>query len=96
MGELVEEGWSILIFPEGERSLTGEIGRFYPGVGMVASRLRVPVVPIRLTGAGRVLPPTAKWPHRGSVKVKFGPPIYLEGESYRTLARQVEDAVRAL
>jgi len=50
MGELVEEGWSILIFPEGERTLTGAIGHFYPGVGMIASRLRVPVVPIRLTG----------------------------------------------
>ena len=39
MGELAEEGWSILIFPEGERSVTGEIGRFLPGVGMIASRL---------------------------------------------------------
>jgi len=37
MGELVEEGWSILIFPEGERTLTGEVGRFLPGVGLMAA-----------------------------------------------------------
>lgn len=53
-GELVEEGWSILIFPEGERTLTGAIGRFYPGVGMMASSLRIPVVPVRVSGVDRV------------------------------------------
>jgi long-chain acyl-CoA synthetase len=96
MGELVEEGWSILIFPEGERTLTGEIGRFLPGVGMMASRLGLPVVPIRLRGVDRVLPRTRAWPHPGPVEVKIGSPIYLKGESYTALAKQVEDAVRAL
>jgi len=96
MGELVEEGWSILIFPEGERSTTGEIGRFFPGVGMIASRLRLPVVPIRLRGFDRVLPRNAKWPHSGRVEVSFGAPIPLQGESYPALARRVEEAVRDL
>ena len=53
-GELVEEGWSILIFPEGERTVTGEIGRFLPGVGLMAARLELPVVPIRLKGLDQV------------------------------------------
>lgn len=96
MGELVEQGWSILIFPEGERTLTGEIGRFYPGVGMIASRLRLPVIPIRLAGVDRVLHRTATWPHPGPVEVRIGAPILLTGESYPALARLVEDAVRAL
>jgi long-chain acyl-CoA synthetase len=94
MGEMVEKGWSILIFPEGERSVTGEMGRFFPGVGMIASRLRLPVVPIRLRGGDRVLPRNAKWPHPGPVEVRFGAPIYLEGESYPALAQRVEEAVR--
>lgn len=55
IGELVEEGWSILIFPEGERTMTGEIGTFYPDLAMIASRMRLPVVPIRLIGLDRVL-----------------------------------------
>lgn len=100
MGELVEDGWSILIFPEGERSTTGEIGRFYPGVGMIASHLRIPVVPVRLRGCDRVLPRNAKWPHPGRVELAFGPPLELKGalhgDSYAALARQVEEAVRKL
>ena len=94
MGELVEEGWSILIFPEGERTLTGEIGPFFPGVGMIASRLRLPVVPIRLRGVDRVLPRTGTWPHPGRVEVKIGGPIFPNELPYRDLARQVEDAIR--
>jgi long-chain acyl-CoA synthetase len=96
MGELVEEGWSVLIFPEGERATTGEIGRFFPGVGMIASRLHLQVVPIRLRGFDRVLPPYAKWPHPGRVEVRFGAPIQLQGDSYPALARRVEEAVRNL
>ncbi len=96
IGELVEEGWSILIFPEGERTLTGDIGRFYPGVAVIASRMHVPVVPIRLSGLDRILHRTARWPHRGPAEIRIGPPLFLQGESYAALARQVEDAVRAL
>jgi long-chain acyl-CoA synthetase len=96
MGELVEEGWSILIFPEGERTATGEIGRFFPGIGMIASRLQLSVVPIRLRGVDRVLPRHAKRPHPGPVEVKIGTPICLAGESYPSLARRVEEAVRSL
>jgi long-chain acyl-CoA synthetase len=96
MGELVEEGWSILIFPEGERSTTGEIGRFFPGVGMIASRLHVPAVPIRLRGFDQVLPRNAKWPRPGRVEVRFGAPIQLQGDSYPALAQRFEAAVRDL
>jgi len=96
MGELVDEGWSVLIFPEGERTVTGEIGRFFPGVGMIASRLQRQVVPIRLRGFDRVLPRNAKWPHSGRVEVSFGAPIPLQGDSYPALARRVEEAVRNL
>lgn len=96
MGELVDEGWSILIFPEGERTLTGKIGPFLPGVGMIASRLELAVVPIRLTGLDRVLHRTRKWPRPGPVEIRIGAPVIVKGESYAALARQVEEAVRRL
>ena len=96
MGELVEEGWSILIFPEGERSASGEIGRFFPGIGMIASRLHLPVVPIRLRGVDRILPRHAKRPAPGSVQVTIGRAICLEAEPYSRLAQHVEEAVRKL
>jgi len=96
MGELVEQGFSVLIFPEGHHTDTGAIDRFLPGIGMIASRLDVPVVPIRLEGVDRVLHRTWHMARPGQVRVTFGPPLRLTGSDYEALARQVENAVRAL
>jgi long-chain acyl-CoA synthetase len=95
-GELASGGWSILIFPEGHRTQNGEINAFQPGVGMIASRLKMPVCPVRLEGVDRVLHQTWRWPRRGTVRVIFGSPQTLDGEDYTSLARSVEDAVVAL
>jgi long-chain acyl-CoA synthetase len=96
IGELLDEGVSVLIFPEGRHTETGEIDRFRPGVGMMASRLGVPVVPVRLEGVDRVLHHTWRMARPGRVRVAFGEPMRLAGAEYDALARQVEDAVRAL
>jgi long-chain acyl-CoA synthetase len=96
IGELLGEGYSVLIFPEGRRTDEGEIGRFQPGVGMIASKLQVPVVPVRLDGLDRILHTKWKFPRRGIARVAFGRPIRLSGSDYAELARQVEAAVREL
>jgi len=96
VGELFEDAHSLLIFPEGKRTDRGEINPFRPGVAMIAARLRVPVVPVRLDGLDRVLHHTWRWPARGPVRVTFGPPLHLEGEEYAALAARIEDAVRVL
>jgi long-chain acyl-CoA synthetase len=96
MGELVEQGWSILIFPEGDRTSTGEILPFQPGVGMIAAHLGIPVAPVRIVGLDKVLHRSAKWPSFGRVEVKFGRPMRLEGEDFAGMAREVERAVRVL
>ncbi len=95
-GELAEEGWSILIFPEGERTEAGEFHPFLPGVGLIASRLHLPVVPIRLEGAERVWHRTKLFPRPGRVEVSIGPPLSLEGESYAALAAKLEQVIRKL
>ena len=96
MGELVESGLSILIFPEGHHTDTGAIDRFRPGIGMIASRLDVPVVPVRLEGVDRVLHRTWHMARPGHVRVTFGPAMRLAGDDFEAMARQVEDAVRSL
>jgi long-chain acyl-CoA synthetase len=96
MGELTEEGWSILIFPEGDRTHAGELHPFQPGVAMIASHLRLPVVPIRIRGLERVLHRIAKFPTPGRAEVHIGAPIFLSGESFADQAHQVEIAVKAL
>src|SRR4029077_2948651 len=95
-GSLAAEGTSILIFPEGKRTDAGEILPFQPGVGMLASRLHLPVVPVRLEGLERVLHKSAKFPAPGRARVKFGPPLQLHGDDYTALAKQIEAAVRAI
>jgi long-chain acyl-CoA synthetase len=95
-GELLSDGISILIFPEGKRTDAGEIAHFQPGVGMLAARLRVPVIPVRLENLEKVLHKAAKMATPGPAKVKFGPPLHLEGDDYIGLAGKVEAAVRAL
>jgi long-chain acyl-CoA synthetase len=96
IGDVLGDGFSVLIFPEGERSETGHIKRFRPGVGMIASRLEVPIVPVRIDGVDRVLHPDWKMARPGRVRVAFGPPLRLGGEDYEALAKQVEDALRRL
>jgi len=96
MGSLTDEGLCVLIFPEGDRTHAGELLPFFPGVAMLASRTRVPVVPVRLQGLERVFHRDAHWPTHGPSKVTFGPALLLEGGDYAAEAKKVEDAVRHL
>ena len=63
---------------------------------MIASRLGVPVVPVRIDGLDKVLHHTWRMARPGPVRVAFGAPMRLIGDDYEALARQVEEAVRAL
>jgi long-chain acyl-CoA synthetase len=96
IGEVLGDGFSVLIFPEGHRTDAGEIDRFRPGIGMIASRLGVPVVPVRIDGLEHVLHHTWRMARPGRVRVAFGAPLNLAGDDYEALATRVEDAVRAL
>jgi long-chain acyl-CoA synthetase len=96
IGELISDGYSVLIFPEGKRTEAGEINPFRPGVAMIAARLHVPVVPVRLEGLDRVLHLSWKFPAVGRVRVAFGAPILLDGSDYAAMARQIEDAVQKM
>ena len=96
IGDVLDSGFSVLIFPEGRRSENGEIDRFRPGIGMIGARLDVPVVPVRIDGLDRVLHSTWKMARPGRVRVAFGPPLRLAGDDYEALAAQVENAVRRL
>lgn len=95
-GELIGAGYSILIYPEGVRTYEGEIVRFLPGVGMMASRLDVPVVPVRIEGLDRILHRTWRLPRRGRARVAFGGPISFRGSDYAEIAARIESAVREL
>jgi long-chain acyl-CoA synthetase len=96
IGELTGDGWSIVIFPEGMRSESGNIRPFRGGIGMIGSRLDVPVVPVRIDGVDRILHQTWKMARPGRVRVSFGAALRLRGDDYAALAKEVEEAVKAL
>lgn len=95
-GELASEGLCIAIFPEGRITETGDIAPFQPGVALLASRLQLPVIPVRLEGLDRVLHRGSRMPVPGAVSVRFGKPLRVHGGDYAALARAVEQAVREL
>jgi long-chain acyl-CoA synthetase len=96
MGELAAEGWSLLIFPEGAITETGEMRPFQPGVGLIAVKTGLPVVPIRLVGVNKVLHRTWRFPKPGRVEVHFGEAMHFGDEEYAMIAGRVEEAVRRL
>jgi long-chain acyl-CoA synthetase len=95
-GDLVSEEWSLLIYPEGERRPGSQMGEFQPGVGLLASRLKVPVVPIHLEGTDRVLPRGRVIPTFGATRMAFGEPILFTGKPRRACAPTGRDGSNAL
>lgn len=69
---LVENGWNVLLFPEGTRSADGDIQRFRSGVGRLAAKAGVPVVPVAIIGTYAVWPRGRRLPRRGPVEIRFG------------------------
>jgi 1-acyl-sn-glycerol-3-phosphate acyltransferase len=90
----------ILIFPEGTRSRSGELQPFQPGIGLMALRLQVPIVPVYIDGAYQALPKGKLFPRSHPIRVTFGKPIeftadqtLITGERCQGIADQVRSAM---
>ncbi len=95
----IRRGRSILIFPEGTRSRTGELLPFKGGALYLAMRAKVPVVPIAIEGAFTLMPPSRSFITPGKIVIHIGTPI--ETASRRTadrnaLADEARDQIRSL
>ncbi len=96
-GELIETGFCPLVYPEGRLSPNGSLQPFQSGIGLMSVRLEVPVIPICLNGLFDVMSVHDPWPRRGSVQVRFGPPIRPRaGEDYVRLTERVEASIQAM
>jgi 1-acyl-sn-glycerol-3-phosphate acyltransferase len=94
---LIEQGWSLLIFPEGGRSPDGWGQEHKGGAAYLGVRCGVPIVPIHLEGTGRVLPKGSNRPEPGTVTINLGAPLHAaDGEDARRLAVRVEAAIAVL
>ena len=100
VGDLVNDGFSVIIFPEGTRSADGQVLPMREGIGLLARGLRVPVVPAHIDGAHEILPKGTWLPshrHRTRVTVRFGAPLRFGPDAtVRQITAQVGRAIEEL
>ncbi len=97
--ELLREGWSIVVFPEGTRSRDGWVGRFRPGAARLCAEAGVPAVPVAIRGSFAAMPRGRGWPQPGRypVSVRYGPPLFPEaGEGAKAFMGRLSAAVAGL
>ena len=80
MGNALDGGYNIMIFPEGHRSETGRLQRFREGTGLLARESQVPVLPVALRGLGE-LKASGRWVRSGKLEVRVGAAIDLGPEA---------------
>jgi 1-acyl-sn-glycerol-3-phosphate acyltransferase len=101
---LLQAGNLFGIYPEGTRSPDGRLYRGRPGVGWLALKSGLPVLPVALMGTRRVLPPGHVVPRPGRIEVRIGAPLTFPpevtaaapGKARRLIAEQVMVAIREL
>lgn len=75
VGESVDRGYSVLVYPEGRRTPDGKPSPFRSGLGMLAARLNIPVLPLRIDGLYEMKTAGRKIAHAGELKVVIGKPM---------------------
>ena len=94
---ILEDGWSLVIFPEGGRSPDGWGQSHRAGAAYLAVRTRAPVVPVHLSGTRRILKKGGKTVRPAHTWVTFGRPLWVEeGESAHSFAERIEAAIAVL
>ncbi len=95
--EGVREGFALCVFPEGERSIDGKLKKFKKGPAILATQLKVPVVPVGIKGAHQVWSRGSSKINLHPISVHFGKPIFpQEGESIDDFNRRLRTSVKEL
>ena len=97
LGGLLDGGWNVGIFPEGEQRVGQEMLPFKSGVGLLSLECRVSIVPIHLVNQGRSRRGLLGLLRREAVSVRIGAPVVFQpNTSYIEATQQLEEAVRSL
>jgi long-chain acyl-CoA synthetase len=95
MAEVLKQNRSLIIFPEGTRTLTGEMGEFKKTFAILSSELNIPIVPVSIAGAFKALPKGSHFPRPWTkIEIDFLKPVYPENHTYDTLTTEVKERIR--
>jgi 1-acyl-sn-glycerol-3-phosphate acyltransferase len=92
---LANPGNILIIFPEGTRTATGQIGEFKPGIGLLVAGTNIPVVPCHLHGAFQAWPRGKFWPRPHKLRLHIGTPrTYAALAPGKESSEQISDDLR--
>jgi long-chain acyl-CoA synthetase len=98
-GESVDRGYSILIFPEGQLTRDGRVAAFRSGIGVLATTLQIPVVPMRIDGLYELREARRRIARPGAIRVSIGEPVRFdlsaEPDSVARALRQIVERLRS-
>lgn len=95
VGHRLDQEYNIMIFPEGQMSKDRTLQPLKKGAGFIGVEMRVPIVPVKITGTQDVIPYHRIIPvKRGKVTVEFGKPItFSRSDSYNEVTEKIEKAL---
>jgi long-chain acyl-CoA synthetase len=96
-GQALDQGDSVLIFPEGSRSHSEQMAAFRPGIGLLAAQSRVPVLPIALIGLATLRPGISNWLRTNRLEIRIGNTITMpEGSTPADWTAKLESEMQKL
>jgi long-chain acyl-CoA synthetase len=95
--ETVNRGYSVLVFPEGKRTETGELQEFRSGIGRLSSQLELPVVPMRIDGLFALKQQKKHYASPGAIQVRVGEPVrFAASQDAQEIANELQKIVANL
>ena len=99
--EVFKNKGTLVLFPEGQRTFDGNLRKAEPGIGMIAARANVPVVPVHIIGSREAMPRNGSWHPFRPIRVVYGQPMRFTGdpknrEDFQKFADEIMSAISKL
>jgi 1-acyl-sn-glycerol-3-phosphate acyltransferase len=99
--EVFKNKGTLVLFPEGQRTFDGNLRKAEPGIGMIAARANVPVVPVHIIGSREAMPRNGRWHPFRPIRVVYGKPMRFTGDpknrqDFQNFADEIMSAISKL
>lgn len=99
--EVFKNKGTLVLFPEGQRTYDGNLRKAEPGIGMIAARANVPVVPVHIIGSREAMPRNGRWHPFRPIRIVYGQPMRFLGDpksrqDFQKFADEIMSAISEL